>query len=153
MAWLERLSRTWRLGVGFVGLVAITETERETRARTTSTSEEFPYRDLSFVNLSIPSTCLVNPDSVCGDKVSLYRSFLFFSFLFSLRFPEIRSFTSAREVFSFQNELPLVPVCPFQYVRVPFHDTTRPHADTLSDNLIVAPSSRQHFSRNFSNPF
>jgi len=55
------------------------ETERETRARTTtSTGEDFPYRDLFFVNLSIPSTCSVNPDSVCGD--CLYRSFLFFSF-------------------------------------------------------------------------
>jgi len=56
------------------------ETERETRARaTTSTSEDFPYRDLSFVNLSIPSTRLVNPDSVYSD--CLYRSFILFYFL------------------------------------------------------------------------
>jgi len=77
--------------VGFLGLVAIMQTERETRAKTTtSTSEDFPYRELSLVNLSIPSTCLVNPDSVCGD--CLYRSLIFFSIL-SLRFPEIQSFT------------------------------------------------------------
>jgi len=78
------------LRVGFLGLVAIMP-ERETRAKTTtSTSEDFPYRELSLVNLLIPSTCLVNPDSVCGD--CLYRSLIFFSFL-SLRFPEIQSFT------------------------------------------------------------
>ena len=65
------------LRVGFVGLVAIMETERERTVRTTtSTSEDLPYRDPSP---SIPSTCLVNPNSVCGD--CLYRSFLFFSFL------------------------------------------------------------------------
>jgi len=34
--------------VGLLQLVAITQTERETRARTTtSTSEDFPYRHLS----------------------------------------------------------------------------------------------------------
>ena len=69
------------LRVGFIGLVAILETESETTAKTTttSTSEDFPYHDLSLVNLSILSTCLVNSDSVCGDCP--YRSFLFFSFL------------------------------------------------------------------------
>jgi len=42
-----------------------------------------------------------------------------FCFIFSPRFLEIRSFTSAREVFSLQREPPLVPVCPFQYPPLP----------------------------------
>jgi len=76
---------------------------------TTSTSEDFPHGDLSFVDLSIPSTCLVNSDSVCSD--CLYRSSIFFSLLptssrdsiiyFSERSIFLSDGTSARNRLSF----------------------------------------------------
>ena len=68
------------LRVGLLQLVAITQTETERREREQPPQRVRTFRIAIFrVNLSILSTCLVNPDSVCGD--SLYRSFLFFSFL------------------------------------------------------------------------
>ena len=85
------MSRTWGLGVGFFGLVAIIETERERDESKSNNLNErgFPHRDLSFVNLSIPSKCLVNPDSVRGDCFYRFAIFLFCPLYDFLRFDHL----------------------------------------------------------------
>jgi len=101
------------LRVGFLELVAITQTERERRQ-----SEKQPQRVRTFRIASFPwQTYRFHLRGwwipiVCA---AIASTGLVFCFIFSPQFPEIRSFTSAREVFSFQTEPAIVPVCPFQY--------------------------------------
>jgi len=101
------------LRVGFLGLVAITQTGRERRQREQPPQQVRTFRIAIFLLWTywfhlrawwIPIMC-----------AAIASTGLLFCFVFSPRFPEIRSFTSASEVFPPQREHSLVPVRPLQY--------------------------------------